>query len=262
VALGASLHLGYFAQAHEDLRPERTLMQEVAATAPDMLPGTARDYLARFLFSGDEVFKKVSTLSGGERGRLALAKLSLTQANLLLLDEPTNHLDIPSQEILQEVLADYQGTILLVSHDRYLIDALGSQIWEIIPGEAMLQVFEGSYTQYKDSQKQELEKAGKVELAQAPGSRKARPQPASAEEKRRRQRLRNVEEEIANLERKLAILALRLENPPGDLQKVQKLGTDYTRLQAEIELLMEEWEQLHEAGPGKDAEKAAEALGD
>ena len=90
-----------------------------------MLLGEIRDYLARFLFSGDDVFKKVSTLSGGERGRLALAKLSLTHANLLLLDEPTNHLDIPSQEILQEVLDQYQGTILLVSHDRYLIDALG-----------------------------------------------------------------------------------------------------------------------------------------
>ena len=96
----------------------------------------------------------MSTLSGGERGRLALAKLSLTHANLLLLDEPTNHLDIPSQEILQEVLTEYQGTILLVSHDRYLIDALGTQIWEIVPGQAMLQVFEGTYTQYKEYQVQ------------------------------------------------------------------------------------------------------------
>ncbi len=125
VVLGASLHIGYFAQAHEDLRPERTLVEEIDAVAPNMLLGEVRDYLARFLFSGDDVFKKVSTLSGGERGRLALAKLSLTHANLLLLDEPTNHLDIPSQEILQEVLDQYQGTILLVSHDRYLIDALG-----------------------------------------------------------------------------------------------------------------------------------------
>jgi ATP-binding cassette subfamily F protein 3 len=84
-----------------------------------MLEGEIRAYLARFLFSGEDVYKQVSTLSGGERGRLALAKLSLSDANLLLLDEPTNHLDIPSQEILQQVLADYPGTILLVSHDRY-----------------------------------------------------------------------------------------------------------------------------------------------
>jgi len=149
VILGASLHVGYFAQAHEGLIPERTLVQEIEAVAPNMLLGEVRDYLAKFLFSGDDVFKNVATLSGGERGRLALAKLSLEQANLLLLDEPTNHLDIPSQEILQEVLAAYQGTILLVSHDRYLIDALGTQTWEILPGEAMLQVFEGGYTQYR-----------------------------------------------------------------------------------------------------------------
>ena len=129
--------------------PENTLVQEIESVAPNMLLADIRDYLARFLFTGDDVFRKVETLSGGERGRLALAKLSLTSANLLLLDEPTNHLDIPSQEILQEVLAEYQGTILLVSHDRYLIDALGTQIWEIAPGEASLRVFEGTYSQYK-----------------------------------------------------------------------------------------------------------------
>ena len=96
-----------------------------------MPPGRARDYLAKFLFSGDDVFKKVAVLSGGERGRVALAKLALAGANLLLLDEPTNHLDIPSQEVLQPVLADFPGTILLVSHDRYLIDALATQIWSV-----------------------------------------------------------------------------------------------------------------------------------
>ncbi len=97
---------------------ERTLVQEIDAVAPEMLVADIRDYLARFLFSGEDVYKPVEVLSGGERGRLALAKLALTGANLLLLDEPTNHLDIPSQEILQEVLDEFQGTILLVSHDR------------------------------------------------------------------------------------------------------------------------------------------------
>ncbi|MCC7129914.1 MAG: ABC-F family ATP-binding cassette domain-containing protein, partial [Anaerolineae bacterium] len=162
VNLGASLHIGYFAQAHEDLNPERTLVQEIEAAAPNMLLAETRDYLGKFLFSGDEVFKKVAALSGGERGRLALAKLSLEQANLLLLDEPTNHLDIPSQEILQEVLSAYQGTILLVSHDRYLIDALGTQIWEILPGEATLQVFEGGYTQYHEFLARQTEQAAKA----------------------------------------------------------------------------------------------------
>jgi ATP-binding cassette, subfamily F, member 3 len=148
VSLGASLQIGYFAQAHEDLRPERNLVEEIESAAPGMLLAEIRSYLARFLFTGDDVFKKVAVLSGGERGRLALAKLALTRANLLLLDEPTNHLDIPSQEILQEVLAEYQGTILLVSHDRYLIDALATQIWEIDEAERSLEVFKGSYSEY------------------------------------------------------------------------------------------------------------------
>jgi ATP-binding cassette subfamily F protein 3 len=132
VELGASLDIGYFAQAHEDLNPENNLIQEIDAIAPDMLVAEIRSYLARYLFKGEDVFKPVSVLSGGERGRMALAKLALSDANLLLLDEPTNHLDIPAQEVLQNVMADFDGTIILVSHDRYLIDALGTQIWEII----------------------------------------------------------------------------------------------------------------------------------
>jgi ATP-binding cassette subfamily F protein 3 len=246
VVLGASLRIGYFAQAHEDLRPERTLVQEIEAVAPNMLLAEIRDYLARFMFSGEEVFKKVSTLSGGERGRLALAKLSLAQANLLLLDEPTNHLDIPSQEILQEVLADFQGTILLVSHDRYLIDALATQIWEILPDQSALQVFQGSYTQYREFQQRQQEaESAKVALTPEAAPRKARPTPLSAEEKRRRQRLREVEERIAELEGEIAALARKLENLPTDLAKVQRLGSDYARCQDELEKLMEEWEQLH-----------------
>ncbi len=118
VALGASLKIGYFAQAHEGLNPGHTLLEEIADAAPSWLPGQIRDYLGKYLFSGDDAFKKVALLSGGERGRLALAKLALQEANLLLLDEPTTHLDIPSQEVLQAVLDDFGGTILLVTHDR------------------------------------------------------------------------------------------------------------------------------------------------
>jgi ATP-binding cassette subfamily F protein 3 len=246
VVLGASLHIGYFAQAHEDLHPERTLVEEIDAVAPSMLLGEIRDYLARFLFSGDDVFKKVATLSGGERGRLALAKLSLMHANLLLLDEPTNHLDIPSQEILQEVLDQYQGTILLVSHDRYLIDALSSQIWEILPGQAMLQVFEGTYTQYKEYQVQSAEQTGKVILTSEATPRKVRPAPLSPEQKKRRLRLKEVEERIAILEGELENLSHKLEHPPGDLAKVQKMGREYASYQDELDRLMAEWEGLHE----------------
>jgi ATP-binding cassette subfamily F protein 3 len=149
VGLGASLSIGYFAQAHEGLNAANTLMDEIQTVAPHMRPGEVRDYLAKFLFTGDDVFKEVSVLSGGEHGRLALAKLALSGANLMLLDEPTNHLDLPSQEVLQSVLSDYAGTILLISHDRYLIDALATQIWEVDPQQSALRIFDGTYSLFK-----------------------------------------------------------------------------------------------------------------
>ncbi|MFZ0531628.1 MAG: ABC-F family ATP-binding cassette domain-containing protein [Anaerolineales bacterium] len=245
VELGASLKVGYFAQAHEDLHPERTLVQEIDSVAPEMLVAAIRDYLARFLFSGEDVFKRVEVLSGGERGRLALAKLALTGANLLLLDEPTNHLDIPSQEILQEVLDEFQGTILLVSHDRYLIDALATQIWEIDEDRGILRTFKGSYSQYhlqqEAEQAAEKETSGNNSLVIVP-SRK--PQ-VSAEERRKRARLIEIETLIDELESDLATLGHRLENPPKDTAKVQKLGIEYVRVQKELETLMEEWGELH-----------------
>jgi ATP-binding cassette subfamily F protein 3 len=243
VILGASLHIAYFAQAHEGLNPERTLVEEIDSVAPQLLLADIRDYLARFLFTGDEVFKKVSTLSGGERGRLALAKLSLTQANLLLLDEPTNHLDIPSQEILQEVLDEYQGTILLVSHDRYLIDALGTQIWEIEPSQAALQVYEGTYSQYRASQ-EALKAEADTRLKETASVQRPRPAAVSSEERRRRTRLKAVEAQIASLEEQLAVLSRKLENPPPEPAKVQRLGQEYVKVQGELDLLIEEWEQL------------------
>ncbi len=246
VVLGASLNIAYFAQAHEGLNPEHTLMEEIQSIAPQMLPAEIRDYLARYQFSGEEVFKKVSTLSGGERGRLALAKLALSDANLLLLDEPSNHLDIPSQEILQEVLAEYQGTILLVSHDRYLIDALATQIWEIEADEAALRVFEGSYSQYR--LQKEMEKAmPDASERQAMPIHRLRPIPATSEEKRHRARLKEVEEEITRLEERLSQISSQLENPPSEVEKVRYLGHEYVQVQRRMETLLEEWEKLQQS---------------
>ena len=245
VILGASLKIGYFAQAHEDLNPEFTLIEEIEAIAPKMSQSEIRSYMARFLFTGEHVFKKVATLSGGERGRLALAKLSLMRANLLLLDEPTNHLDIPSQEILQEVLSQYRGTILLVSHDRYLIDALGTQIWEISPGERMLQVFEGSYTAYKEFQEQVAEQAVNEPSTRRTASKK-RANSDARDERRRRIRLDAVEESITGLEKQLNSLSRKLEDPPPDPAEVHDLGNEYVRVQADLEKLMGEWEKLNQ----------------
>ncbi len=245
VELGASLNVGYFAQSHEDLHPERTLVQEIDSVAPKMLLADIRNYLAKFLFTGEDVFKQVEVLSGGERGRLALAKLALSGANLLLLDEPTNHLDIPSQEILQEVLDQFQGTILLVSHDRYLIDALATQIWEIDEIKGILRTFKGSYSQYHL-----LQEAERLAEKEARGNNDVlkelpRKPVASAEDKRKRARLKEVETMIDRLEDDLAALGHRLENPPADTARVQKLGTEYVRVQKELEALMDEWGELH-----------------
>jgi ATP-binding cassette subfamily F protein 3 len=247
VIFGASLKTGYFAQAHEDLNPEKTLVQEIESVAPQMLAGEIRDYLARFLFIGEDVYKKVAVLSGGERGRLALAKLALSNANLLLLDEPSNHLDIPAQETLQEVLANYPGTILLVSHDRYLIDALATQIWEIQPDQSELVVFQGTYSEYRADQEARrsaaLEERARQEESRAQRRSNGR---SSQDERRRKARLQELEQQIAKLESQLSDLASQLENPPADPAVVQKMGEDYVRLQGEINKLMEEWASLAE----------------
>ncbi|MFN2134926.1 MAG: ribosomal protection-like ABC-F family protein [Candidatus Promineifilaceae bacterium] len=145
VKFGDGVNAGYFAQAHEQLNDRETVLDELLAQRP-MSPEDGRNYLAHYRFTGDDVFKQVGALSGGERARLALALLAAGGANLLLLDEPTNHLDLPSQEILQGVLADFDGTIILVSHDRYLVNRLAGQIWEIEDGE--LHIFKGSYEEY------------------------------------------------------------------------------------------------------------------
>jgi len=255
VQLGASLEVGYFAQAHEGLNPHKTLMMEIQSVAPNMLPAETRNYLAKFLFTGDDVFRKVGTLSGGERGRLALAKLSLSDANLLLLDEPTNHLDLPTQEVLESVLSDFPGTILLVSHDRYLIDSLASQIWEVDPHGKNLQVFKGSYTQYKAYQLKLKEESAEKEAVikpaaamnhSAPKGKPSDKQLSKYERRKAKNRLEVIEGEILALEAKQKTISFALADPPADRDQVLSLGEDYVNLQDKIENLTEEWTVLQE----------------
>jgi ATP-binding cassette, subfamily F, member 3 len=253
--LGSSLRIGYFAQAHEDLHSDYSLMQEIEALAPAKLPDQIRKYLARFLFVGDDVFKQVKTLSGGERGRLALAKLAMQDANLLLLDEPTNHLDIPSQEILQSVLSEFQGTILLVSHDRYLIDRLASQIWEIKnerkeDRKGSLAVFEGTYSEYHEN---ELKKDQAAEIGQKKDEKDAISYNAQKSEKNRIQtqqrkralRLEEVEKSISSLEDQINEIESHLENPPSDYAEVQQLGERFMQCKQDLDELYVEWEMLN-----------------
>ncbi|HEY9528333.1 MAG TPA: ABC-F family ATP-binding cassette domain-containing protein [Anaerolineales bacterium] len=249
VVLGSSLHVGYFAQAHEGLDPEKTVLDEILVQAPGMLPYQGRDYLGKYLFSGDDAFKKVSMLSGGERGRLALAKLSLQDTNLLLLDEPTNHLDISSQEILQSVLDAYQGTILLVTHDRYLVDALATQIWEINPDESQMTVFNGTYSQMKEEREKEASRLVAQQVIVSDSrisnleSRKS--QNAKMKEERRKiAQMQELENSIAELEARLANLSMQLESPFVKPGEVAKLGTEYERVQKEMDEKLGEWERM------------------
>jgi ATP-binding cassette subfamily F protein 3 len=241
VVPGAAVHVGYFAQAHELLDPNATLIDAVTAVRP-MQISEARAYLAKFLFEGDDVFRPIRTLSGGERGRVALAALALGGANFLVLDEPTNHLDISSQEILQNVLADFEGTILLVSHDRYLISALATHIWAAADG--VLTVFNGTYREYLDAQA-----AAKAPPAPAPVSSKpissqkpAAAHPSGLNPYARRKRAGELEARIGEMEAELAQVTRALETAnPSD---AAALGVTYTRLEAAIHDALTEWESL------------------
>jgi ATP-binding cassette subfamily F protein 3 len=245
VTLGASLKIGYFAQAHEGLHPSWTLVEEIQTASPQMRPSEIRDYLAKFLFTGDDAFKTVDMLSGGERGRLAMACLALQGANLLLLDEPTNHLDLAAQETLQAILANYNGTILLVSHDRYLIDALATQIWEVLPAGQTMRVFNGTYSEYKaECQAKATAAVEKVRAVERPRQRQANA--AAKEDRKRQQRMQALETEISALEEQIASISRQLENPPADPGKVAQLGQEFVRAQQELDNKMSEWGALME----------------
>lgn len=247
--LGAAVEPGYFAQAHEGLNPDNSVLDELL-NVRNLPLSEARNYLAAFLFTGDDVFRPVSTLSGGERGRLALAKLALDGANFLMMDEPTNHLDISSQEILQDVLAAFDGTILLVSHDRYLIDALATQIWDVQPGG--MTVFEGPYQEYLAARQAAREPAPAEQPPPQPAPRDDAPQrpvkPArrtlSAYERTRR--LTHVEQLINDLEVRLVNLSGELgeASAAGAVERVRELGEAYTAAETKLNAALEEWEHL------------------
>ena len=129
--LGSKVQIGYYDQEHHVLHMEKTVFQEISDTYPTLTETEIRNMLAAFLFTGDDVFKQISSLSGGERGRVSLAKLMLSEANFLILDEPTNHLDIASKEILEDALLSYTGTVLYVSHDRYFINQTATRILDL-----------------------------------------------------------------------------------------------------------------------------------
>jgi ATP-binding cassette subfamily F protein 3 len=236
VKLVANLKLAYFTQAHEGLDPEFTVLEELRTVAPNLKDGDIRNILALFLFRGDEVFKPIDALSGGERGRVALAKLMLEGANLLLLDEPTNHLDIPSQEALQSALSQFPGTLLLISHDRYLINALASQVWIISPEESSMEIFTGSYAEYQIVRKQRDLKR-KATRKRVPAKR------AKPKEKKVKVNLEEIEARISDLEGQLSSISESLIQAGDNIERVRELGAEYATLEKAIAEEMARWEQ-------------------
>lgn len=255
IRIGASVRIGYLPQAQDWLDPSKTALEQLLEVS-DLRVGQARDLLARFLFTGDEVFKEIRNLSGGERSRLALAILAVRGANFLLLDEPTTHLDIESQETLQKVLADFDGTTVFVSHDRYLIDALATHVWHI--HEDQMRQFEGNYSGY-------LEETRRQQEALAPASEAPKPARSHGQAGRgkrqtgrpsrhRGARARLLEAEIAPIERKLAEVTERIGQASAeqDLLRLQSLSREYQGLEAALAELMEEWGRL--TGLGDDGD--------
>jgi ATP-binding cassette, subfamily F, member 3 len=240
IQLGASLKIGYFAQAHDTLNLENCVIDELLSHKA-MEKEQARNHLAQYLFRGEDIFKRIGSLSGGERARLALAILSLDGANFLLLDEPTNHLDIPAREALQEVLENYSGTILLVSHDRYLINRLATQIWELRDGA--LYVFQGSYRDFvlRRATASAVTPARQVLLPPRPLVRDN-----SKETRRREQSLAQLEERIREQEHTVQRLSSELQRA-GEAQafdRLRQLSAQIARAQATLESLLAEWERV------------------
>jgi ATP-binding cassette subfamily F protein 3 len=255
--LGASLKIGYLAQVHTDpsipseqrLEPGTSVLDTILAVK-NLPVSEARNFLARFLFTGDEVFKPIADLSGGERSRVALAKLVLQRANLLLLDEPTNHLDITSQEVLEHVLDDFPGTILLVTHDRYLVDRLATQLWIIHPRQQELEVFRGTWNEYvatrsQQAQQPEAQQAKRKWTEEQRQSRR-RLQRIRREEESRRQQVTTLETEIHHLEEQLRELQeeIALASQAAEAMRVSELGTIYAELEGELQWRLDLWAEL------------------
>jgi len=245
--LGASLKLGYFAQVHADLDPEKSVLDTIL-DVKNLSLAEARSFLARFLFGGDDVFKPIAVLSGGERSRVALARLVLQRANFLLLDEPTNHLDIASQEVLQAVLDGFGGTVLLVTHDRYLVDRLATQLW-IIDGNR-LRVFQGTWVEYLAARDQEKE-AAEARPAREKWSadqRQARRQEQRArrEAEARQQRVAQLETEIQRLEAELKALQgeIAAASEAQQSMRLHELGTLYGEIERQLQQRLDLWAEL------------------
>lgn len=234
IRLGANVVVGYYSQEHEGLNLSNTVIEEIRR-ASELHDPEIRSLLARFGFVGEEVFKPVRVLSGGEKSRLALCKLFLAKANFLLLDEPTNHLDGNTREVLEEALAEFEGTLLMVSHDRYFLDKLVTKILELTPDGLM--AYEGDYTTYRENRQPEVQ--------HQESRNKSYQQEARAEQKRQR-RIQQLESEIAHLEEKLAELEGALSQCSSDYTQAVKLHAECEQVRAQLDMAYSDWADASE----------------
>ncbi len=247
VKLGANVKTGYLSQTQAELDPDATALDAVAAGGL-CTTGRARDLLGALLLSGDDALKKVCELSGGQRSRVILARLVATEPNVLVLDEPTNHLDIPSTEIIQQVLADFEGTVLFVSHDRYLISAIATHIWVIEAGQ--LHVLHGGWDRYLEWRTKSSDRhagAGRADKDKASAKADFKEARKKANLLQRMQRRHDeLEELIDQAEQRLAELNEKISaaGETGDIETIQKLGTAYSETDRNLAELLDQWEQL------------------
>lgn len=258
--LGSNVEIGYYDQEHHVLHSEKTLFEEISDDYPYLNNTQIRNVLAAFLFTGEDVFKRISDLSGGERGRVSLAKLVLSNANFLILDEPTNHLDIMSKEILEDALNGYEGTILYVSHDRYFINRTAHRILDLTEGQFISYV--GNYDYYlekHDTVMAAIEAnapqnadADNTIAAKAAESEVKLDWKAQKEEQARLRKkendLKKCEEKIAELEARISEIDTEMSDPTIGTQvaKLQELSKEQTSCQEQLEKLYEQWEELAE----------------
>ena len=258
--LGSNVEIGYYDQEHHVLHSEKTLFEEISDDYPYLNNTQIRNVLAAFLFTGEDVFKRISDLSGGERGRVSLAKLVLSNANFLILDEPTNHLDIMSKEILEDALNGYEGTILYVSHDRYFINRTAHRILDLTEGQFISYV--GNYDYYlekHDTVMAAIEAnapqnadADSAVAAKAAESEVKLDWKAQKEEQARLRKkendLKKCEEKIAELEARISEIDTEMSDPTIGTQvaKLQELSKEQTACQEQLEKLYEQWEELAE----------------
>ncbi|MBR3273633.1 MAG: ABC-F family ATP-binding cassette domain-containing protein [Clostridia bacterium] len=252
VDFGSNVDLGYYDQQQASLHPEKDVMSEVWDDFPRLEPDRVRGVLALFLLTGDDVFQPVGTLSGGERGRVALAKLMLKQDNLLLLDEPTNHLDMDSREVLEAALEDFEGTLLTVSHDRYFINRVATKVIEMSPEGAV--EYLGNYDDYLE--KKRVQAAGETEWSAAGGAtrtqidkEKRRQRVAKESAKALQAKLKKAEGDIAATEERIADLEAQMGLPEiyANPAESARVAREHKDAQDQLDALYELWEELSDA---------------